>query len=308
MRAHLALALFSAAGTLGCQSREQPATEAAPSARAPSSRASSSSLPAIPRLPSALPEQRQIQRVGCRVLSVFGPNAKTSGAAYQGRFFDGNGWLELGADVGLSLKHSETTREFAVHGPGRFLVCPGGDESVLVASGVFSSTAGPGSRAGAEVLVGTPFGAVRYGDANLRLDVRPKGLELNVKKGSAVLDRPSETDAGSATRTLEGPDGRVSFVASADAERLVAQCTELRARVARGRKPSVPAAASAGPLLSNWAVAQLKARQEARIACATASAASSLRDEPARSRLMSLLGTPDASALRDTETALDAGK
>jgi hypothetical protein len=257
-----------------------------------------------------LKEPRDVRPAGCRVLAVSGANAKTSGAAYQGRFFDGETWVELAPDVSLALKHSETTREFSVQGPGRFLVCPSGEESVLVASGVFSSTAGPGSRAGAEVLVGTPLGTVRYADANLRVDVRPRGLELNVKQGRALFDRAADstTDAA-ATQTLEGPKGRISIAASSDATRLVQRCGELRASITRGQKPAASAAASAGHLLGSWAVTRLKTRQAARIACASARAASGRLDEPERSRLLSsLAGSTDPAGRADTGTAPQGGK
>jgi hypothetical protein len=302
MRPTLSVALFFGVAAIGCRSRQPPSTESQPSAKPPSAMA------AIPSS-TATTEQRQVRLVGCRVLAVNGANAKTSGAAYQGRFFDGNAWVELAPEVSLSLKHSETTREFAVHGPGRFLVCPSGEESVLVASGVFSSTAGPGSRAGAEVLVGTPLGTVRYGDANLRIDVRPKGVEVNVRQGSARFDRAAESkQAAEATQTLEAPKGRVSIAASTDAVRLVEHCNELRSSVARGRKPTAAAAGSAGPLLGSWAATQLKMRQEARIACASAHAASGRLDEPERSRLLSLAASGEAAGRADTSAAPDAGK
>lgn len=299
MRVFTALALGFVVAASGCRSREAP-----PGATQPKPQIS-----ALPSVSSGVaPHQRQVSPVGCRVLAVKGANAKSSGAVYEGRFFAGNGWLELTDDLSLSLKHSETTREFAVHGPGRFLVCPSGDESVLVASGVFSSSAGPGSRAGAEVLVGTPLGTVRYGDANLRLDVRAQGIELNVKQGSARFDRTAGGLTAAPTQTVESPNGRVSIAATADAARLVQRCNELRSEVARGRKPSIPAAASASPLLGSWAVTQLKARQAARIACSTARAASGRLDEPERSRLLSLVGPADAAALVDGEAAMGAGK
>jgi hypothetical protein len=189
------------------------------------------------------------------------------------------------------------------------LVCPSGEESVLVASGVFSSTAGPGSRAGAEVLVGTPLGTVRYADANLRIDVRPKSLELNVKQGNALFDRAADsTTVAPATQTLDGPKGRVSIAASTDATGLVQRCSELRSSITRGHKPAAPAAASAGPLLGSWAVTQLKTRQAARIACASARAASGRLDEPDRSRLLSLAGSTDPAGRAQTGTAPHAGK
>lgn len=302
MRVFPSLALCLAIAASGCRSREAPISQAPPSA-APKK------ITAPPVASSGRAQPLNQGRVsGCRVLSVRGENAKTSGAIYAGRFFSGNGWIELSDDLSLSLKHSETTREFAVHGPGRFLVCPSGEESVLVASGAFSSTAGPGSRAGAEVLVGTPLGTVRYGDANLRLDVHAKGIELNVKQGSASFDRTADLGPAQATRNVEGPNGRVSLAATADAARLVRRCNELRLEVARGSKPSIPAAASASPLLGSWAVAQLKARQAARIACSTARAASGRLEEPERSRLLSLAGIADAAGLVDTEAARAAGK
>jgi hypothetical protein len=178
-----------------------------------------------------------------------------------------------------------------------------------VASGVFSSTAGPGSRAGAEVLVGTPLGTVRYGDANLRIDVRPTGVEVNVKQGSARFDRAVESNqAAEATQTLEGPKGRVSIAASTDPARLVERCNELRSSVARGRKPAAAAAGSAGPVLGSWAATQLKTRQQARMACASARAASGRLDEPERSRLLSLTAGADALGPADTSATPDAGK
>jgi hypothetical protein len=272
----------------GCRAREQPAPSASarasalsrPSASAPSQASSA------PRAASPPP------RAGCRVLALRGE--KEPGAPKVGDFFDGDGWLELRSGVELSLRHSETTREFTLIGPGKFQACKAGAESVLVARGIVGTSAGPGARPGAEVLLATPFAILRFSDAKLRLEVAEKKLTLGVEQGSATIE--SDLSAAAAPpKTVSGPQGKFTLTSAVDTEALVSACRT--AGPAPGPKP----APSAGSKLGEWAAVQLKARRAARYSCARAHAALARLEGAEHSRLSGLMdgAEPPASPTGD---------
>jgi hypothetical protein len=205
--------------------------------------------------------------------------------------------------VELQLKHSETTRELSVIGPGRFLACADGAEAVLVARGVVVTTPGPGSRAGAEVALGTPFGVVHYADAALRLQVTEGGLALEVKQGSAAVGETdkAESPGGPEPGPVRGPTGKLTLTGKVDAAALVSRCLEARKAIAT--KPAAPAPTT-GPERGAWAVGLLKARHAARHTCSRARAATGRLDAAERVRLDDQL---DAS-MRRPNAETDAGK
>lgn len=200
-----------------------------------------------------------------------------AGTPGVGSKLTGRSWFELADGVELALKHGETLRELSIVGPGRFLVCPDGDESVLVARGSVTTTPGPGSRAGAEVTLATPFGVVEYPDAELRLEVNDNGIVLGVKQGSATL--VPNANAPAAPKTLRAPSGHAELRGKVDTDALRKRCEEARESVAAGVAVPAPSAASER---GRWAVTRLEARRFARRACAAAHAAIGRLAEPER--------------------------
>jgi hypothetical protein len=225
------------------------------------------------------------------VLAVKGRTPPPAGTPAVGTLLKGKSWLELASGVELDLKHTETTRELRLIGPGRFLACTGGAEAVAVARGAVATTSGPGSRAGAEVELATPFGVVHYADAALRIDVTETAVELAVTQGSAGVSatRTDTLDAGAEPEPVRAPQGRLSLVGKVDAVADAARCAEARARVSGPATPSVP---SARPERGAWAVGLLQARKAARLVCARARAAAGRSDGVERDRLEDQLALP----------------
>jgi hypothetical protein len=178
-------------------------------------------------------------------------------------------WLDLEKAATLAVEHAGTSREVYVAGPGRVLPCEHGEERFIVASGHVTSAAGAGARPGSEVLLATPFGVVRYGDAKLDLRVDSKGLTLAVEVGEAWLD--SGVPGATAEKVAAG--GHLERRGSPpDVKSLVERCqsaadgAEAHAReVLAPRRALVP--------LGVRASEHVRARQAARMACAVAEAA-----------------------------------
>jgi hypothetical protein len=268
----LAFALTVAAFVaLGCRSRTAPRPAASESARA--------KPPPAPRpAPSAVAPKPA--PVGCRVLAVKGAGA---GAPSVGELLDGHAFFELPAGAELDVRHSQTTRELALRGPGRFRACPRGEELVIVTRGRVSTTSGPGARAGAEVQLATPFGVVHFGDAALHLDVTEQKVDLAVTQGFAVIDGRTKEDGPTQT-PVSGPRGQTTFRGRTDPKALVAGCVKSATGL-----PSPTPAASAPNALGQWAVERLKARQTARYACSRALSAVGLVEGPEADRLWDLV-------------------
>jgi hypothetical protein len=272
--AERALLLVTAVGlaALGCRSRPKPSPAASASAR-PS---------AVPRPPrSALTPKAP--PIGCRVLDVKGDR---TGAPRVGQLLDGSSFFELAAGAEVAVRHSETTRELALMGPGRFRVCPKGEELVAVTRGKVRTSAGAGARAGAEVRLATPFGVVHFGDAALELEVSETQAEVRVSQGTAAIAGRTEADGAPSPGAISGPKGRATFRGRTAPTLLVAECV----KSATAARLNAPPAASAGPgaHLGQWAVERLKARQTTRHACSRAMASVGLDRSPEADRLWDL--------------------
>jgi hypothetical protein len=198
--------------------------------------------------------------IGCRVLAAKGPSGPATPSV--GTLLTGDEWLDLAAGVELSLKHSETTRELRVRGPARLRACPEGAETIVLAQGGVTSIAGPGTRAGASVMLATPLGVVEYADAELTLDVTGDALSLDVQRGSASLGGSLREDRPGATppKPVRPPEGRLRLAGKVEPEALATRCAAARASVATGAAPAPSAAAERG----EWAVAMLEKRRTAR--------------------------------------------
>jgi len=173
----LGLACLCACGKRGASPKLVPSASAARSL-APSG--SGSASPSIPHYVQAKP--------GCRALAVTGKASADGAPITTGTLLDGEHWVELDAGASVSLRHTLTSRELKLIGPGLMLPCRHGKEEVLLAQGRLSTSSNLGVRPGAEVLVATPVGTIHYGDAAIDVEFGPKGLRVRVKEGEAWLE------------------------------------------------------------------------------------------------------------------------
>jgi hypothetical protein len=206
---------------------------------------------------------------GCRVMSTTGAAQRSSGGAVRaGDRFLGSDWLELGKGTKLHLKHGESGREWTLQGPARVLPCVDGQEELIVAEGSVRAEPGIGVRPGAQVLIGTPFGSVRYGDAAAQLDVTSEALRLSVSSGDTWLRSPAAKEPEThVTRAKAAQRGRRERL---QAEAAVAEC-ERAARASESLAKSLVGPAAPG--LGQRAAEHVRARELARARCADATAA-----------------------------------
>jgi hypothetical protein len=226
------------------------------------------------------------ERPACRALSVSGSATVDGAPLGTTSLLDGAHWLELSAGSTVALRHTLTSREFKLIGPAHALPCRFGSEQILLLDGQLSTSANLGVRPGAEVLIATPQGAVRYGDAALDLELGEKGLRVRVKHGEAWVE-PQERGAphfknplrsGAEARLPRAPLPAQSLV---DACLSAAQTAEESARRVLSGKVS-----GADESLGARAAAHMRKRSQARTVCAIAAAAAFAESDPAiRQRL-----------------------
>lgn len=232
----------------------------------------------------------QAQRLVCRAVSVKGAVSVSGGKALKShQLIDGSRWLDLGKDAVVHVRHMLSAREFELLGPGRMLVCPSGEERILLANGKVITTNGPGARPGAEAMIATPFGTVIYGDARLVATLSDKQLEVDVKAGSAWV-RPAPGAKRDGPEQVEAKQ-KATLSGASDTQDLVSRCRKAAEETARRARAVIlrPAAKDAGSL-GERAAAHVLARKAARAACATAEAAVGRTSDPAeRKRLWTQL-------------------
>jgi len=255
--------------------------------------------PALSREKPALSREKE-EIALCRVIALRAAAAPKTDAGSEanvpaiGTALAGREWLELTGTTEVTLRHSATTRELALRGPGRFLPCFLGTETVLVARGDVKTTAGAGARAGAEVILATPFGTLHFADAALELRVSERDAEANVATGVAtwVLAAARMPDGGPSDVVLGARDRR-KVTGIVVMPELVSRCGE-----ASGPLGTEPPRLSAGEpsaraRLGEWSVTQLRARQTARWACAAARAAAGRENATERTRWWTELSKAD---------------
>jgi hypothetical protein len=227
--------------------------------------------------------------LGCRVVSTTGAAQRDSGVAVRaGDRFVGSDWLELAQGTSLHLKHGQSGREWTLRGPARVLPCVDGLEELILAEGKLRAEPGAGVRPGAQVLIGTPFGSLRYADASADLDVTRDALRLAVNAGDTWLSSTSsepgaETHTTGAQSMRRGPRQRMAAAAAVAACASAAQQSE-----ALALSLLVPAPSALGKL----AAEHVRARELARARCATATAAVLQQDQGSErsARLSELAG------------------
>jgi hypothetical protein len=203
---------------------------------------------------------------GCRVMTVSGVAKSAGGASLKkGELLAGERWLELEPGASLRLKHTASGREVSFDGPGRLLPSVAGEEDLVVGLGTLHIQGHSGVRPGAQVVVGTPFGSVRYVDAQATLRVEPQVLSLTEASGMLTYVPP----------TPDAEPLRVALPAwrreqtPANAEAALGACTELAdAAAARARELLT----QNNDALGQRAAEHVRARQRARLSCATAMA------------------------------------
>ena len=212
------------------------------------------------------------------------------GAALQpGALLKDAKWVELPRGARFSVRHGVSARELSFEGPGRAVVCRNGEEQVLLAEGRVVTSAGPGARPGAEVLIATPYGLVRYGDATLEVQSSGRRTQVTMRAGEAWLEPSKGATLRGEPKLLPGKKATLSAPPAVTPQSLAAACAEAAA-TAKGSsrallEPATNPAADAGSLGAR-AAAQVRDRRAARYACAIAAAAiGQLKDPADRDRL-----------------------
>ncbi len=221
----------------------------------------------------------------CRVLRVVGDAMLGAAVLASGTQLDGSEWVTLAKNASLTVIHPTSSRELSLAGPALFRACRHGREQLLLVRGVVTVGTGAGSRPGAEVLIATPIGAVRYADADFTLKLDDKKLSVEVRAGQVEVDAAASTASApkSSPKTLKSPlhakDTLVVPLGKPDAVRLMATCkaaAELALETARK-----VADRSAPEPLGERAQANVRARKAARVACTIAAASIGLVADPA---------------------------
>jgi hypothetical protein len=210
-------------------------------------------------------------------MAVTGTVREEGQAVAAGALLSGTKWLELDKGAAVTVRHTVSSRELSVKGPGWALLCLDGEEEVLLSEGTLESSAGPGARPGAQVVIYTPAGTISYGDAQITARASKAKIEVSTSKGDVwVLPvheakrKGPEKLGGARDRATLTPGGALSSVVEA-CERTAGEA-EARAKAVLG-----PPGAGAGPL-GERAAAHLEARRTARATCNAALAAA--RAEP----------------------------
>lgn len=247
-----------------------------------------SSVPSAPAATQSAPRAPTPAPLGCRAMRVSGSvTLEGGGKLAPASLVDGSAWLELDDGSEVWLKHPPSGRELTLRGPARALVCRAGREEIVLASGKVTTGTGTGARPGAEVLIATPQGALRYGHAELDATSKDGKLALEVRGGEVWVE-PADPKASVRTNPLRAK-GKLSLRAKVGAEALIERCQKLAETAARSAENVLSAPPDAGSLGDRAAV-QVRDRRAARAACSIARAATGqVADQAERQRLSGLL-------------------
>jgi hypothetical protein len=203
-------------------------------------------------------------------MSLTGSVRSDGGALIRkGQKLTGDEGLSLPEAATLHLKHAVTGREWSVVGPARLLPCVAGQEELVLGEGRLRTEQGAGTRPGAEVLIGTPFGSIRYLDARAELVVDARELRLTASSGEAWFapagsKETPELRAHASQPVRRNQKQRPTLEAAVEGCARAAASSESQARALL--QPS-------GQALGQGAAAHVRARQRARSSCASATAA-----------------------------------
>jgi hypothetical protein len=261
-------------GMSACGKHDAASKPSASSAtRAPSAAPRESEPKAVPR------EERE--KPGCRALTVTGLATVDGAPLATSALLDGAHWVELTAGSSVALRHTQTSREFRLIGPGHALPCRDGSEQILLADGQLSTSANLGVRPGAEVLIATPEGVVHYGDAALDLELGKNGLRLRVKQGEAFLEPEDRGKPRFKNPVRSGAEARLAKTLPKAQSLLDACQSAAQAAEVGARRVLTGEGAGGESSLGARAAAHMRERAKARTACAIAAAAAFTESDPA---------------------------
>ena len=267
----LSIACVSACG------KHDPAGK--PSLASASAAASAPAAESAASAPAAALSQQT--RAACRALAVTGSATVDGAPVATASLLDGTRWVELSAGASVALRHTRTSREFTLIGPGHALPCRDGSEQILLADGRLSTSAKLGVRPGAEVLIATPQGVVRYGDAALELSLDAQGLRLRVKQGEAWVEPEQRAKPHFENPVRSGSEVRLPSTRLA-AQSLVGACqTAAESAQASARRVLGGEGSAGSDSLGARAAAHMRERSKARMTCAIAAAAAFGESDPA---------------------------
>ena len=280
----LSFGVLGLAGAMAC-SKPAPSLKPAPSASAAGS---------VSVEPAASAPHAVLPKGACRALLVNGKASFDGTPIITGTLLDGEHWVELEAGSSVALRHTVTSREFKLIGPGRVLPCRGGAEQLLLTTGQLSTSANLGVRPGAEVLIATPLGTVHYGDAALDVELSAKGLRVRVKQGEAWVEPEKAGKPPFKNPVGSGAEARLSGRPS-NAQELLDACQAAAQRARDSAEQVLTGGQTGAPTsLGARAAENMRARASARSACAMAAAALGALDDPAeRQRLSAAVAHAD---------------
>jgi hypothetical protein len=261
--------LLLAALAVGCEDKAAPTKTSLGSVRVPPHAGSALPPPKPPTAASQLVPVRPPVEI-CRAISVSGVVKRRGDAQPLGKHasLDDAPWLTLERGARVSIMHARTAREVALIGPAVAQPCYRRGEAFLLSRGTLRSTAGAGARPGAEVLVATPHGVVRYANASLDLHVSETTVEITVRSGSATFEA-----AGNGDPKEVGPEKPFRHEgAPAVVKPLLASCNAA-SREASGAAEDLGAGDAKGKTLGERAARHFRLRRAARKACGIAAAA-----------------------------------
>ncbi|MET0790860.1 MAG: hypothetical protein ABW061_05015 [Polyangiaceae bacterium] len=264
-RSALAFVVSVAFSAFGCS---KPSDSGKPSASANAASASSPPPTASLAVPPPV-----LSKPGCRALDVTGRATLDGAPLATNAFLNGEQWVELEAGASVSLRHTQTTREFKLIGPGRVLPCRAGAEQLLLAVGQLTTSANLGVRPGAEVLIATPLGTIRYGDAALDVEVGDKGQRVRVKQGAAWVEPQAQGKPHFENPVRNGSEARLPARHTPIRE-LISACQAAAGEASKSAQHVLERDPDAGAgSLGERAAAHMRERGKARMACAIAAAA-----------------------------------
>lgn len=278
MRAVASLLLVVLAGPAS-SCKESSSDKTAPKSSSLASAAPSQSAASAP---SSQPNPEK-KPPPCRAIAVSGGVRTKKRPVLTREPLNGEEWIELQAKSRLDVKHTSSGREYSIYGPALALPCRGGSERVVLTRGKIATSVGVGARPGALVVIATPFGIARYGEATLNVKVESRRARVQVETGAAWLAAAEGSKLVGKERLI-GPKAEARLQASGDKfepKKLVEAC-EREAQNAKQQAEDL-IRHSRAPKLGERARAHMQQRSAAREACLAAEAATKLAREPAES-------------------------
>ena len=281
-----AVACSAAVVLTGCSKGETRTTEGptgAVDASQPAARLHPPLEPAHPPAPPALPG-----KIPCRAIAVTGDvtftpagETKPTPLASGDRVPEAS-FLRFAEGSRVTVKDPRTTRELTVEGPGRARLCVNDEDEVWLVGGTFQATRGSGESPGSEVLVATPFGAIRYGSAAFRASVTTK-LDISLTAGTALL-RVSATSRSPSDAGVSGwtplPAGTTTVEPRPDPDPASKQVAACKASATETGRLAATVAQASRENLGDRAAAHVDSRRNSRADCAMAHTAVAWKEPP----------------------------